>query len=60
MLNIHNKDILFKALIGFEFEFFSNYDLEEAVKQLKSLLGRDIYVGTKAHSDFQPDRKSVV
>lgn len=57
MLNIHNKDILFRALIGFEFEFFSNYDLEEAVKQLKSLLGRDIYVGTKAHSDFQPTDK---
>lgn len=57
MLNIHNKDILFNALIGFEFEFFSNYDLEEAVSQLKSLLGRDIYVGTKAHSDFQPTDK---
>lgn len=57
MLNIHNKDILFKALIGFEFEFFSNYDLDEAVKQLKSLLGRDIYVGTKAHSEFQPTDK---
>ena len=60
ILNRHsNKDsILNASLIGVEFEFYSNYEVEETRNQLKELLGRDIQVETKEHSSFQPDEKT--
>lgn len=56
LLNRHStKDsILNAAQVGFEFEFYSNYEIEETKKKLESLLNRKIKVENKAHSDFQP------
>ncbi len=56
--NSNNDSILNASQIGVEFEFYSNHGLEETQKQLKSLLGRDISLETKAHSDFVPDDKT--
>ena len=57
MLNEANKDILLKALCGIEFEFYSNYSVEETAKKVGTLLGRKIQVESKAHSDFKPTDK---
>lgn len=59
-LNIHSdrNSILNASQVGVEFEFYSNHGLEETRDMLKSLLGRDINLETKAHSDFQPDDKT--
>ena len=52
---LSNKDsILNASQVGVEFEFYSNYNLEETKERLSSLLGRKIQVETKAHSEFQP------
>lgn len=48
------ESILNAALIGIEFEFYSNKNLEETHKQIESLLGLPISLEDKAHSDFQP------
>jgi hypothetical protein len=53
----HNSDrvsILNAAQCGVEFEFYSNYGLEDTQSQLSELLGRKIRLETKAHSEFQP------
>lgn len=59
-LNRHSDklSILNASQIGVEFEFYSNHGLEETRDMLKVLLGRDIRIETKAHSDFQPDDKT--
>lgn len=58
-LNKHSDkiSILNASQIGVEFEFYSNHGLEETRDMLKVLLGRDIRIEDKAHSDFQPDDK---
>ena len=52
--NSDRNSILNAALVGVEFEFYSNIGLEETRKSLSKLLGRPIRLETKAHSDFQP------
>ena len=55
-LNIDSsrESILNAALMGVEFEFYSNIDLEATKKSLEQLLDRKIRLEDKAHSDFQP------
>lgn len=48
------ESILNAALMGVEFEFYSNIDLEATKKSLEQLLDRKIRLEDKAHSDFQP------
>lgn len=48
------ESILNAALMGVEFEFYSNLDLEATKKSLATLLDRKIRLEDKAHSDFQP------
>ena len=48
------EDILGDALIGVEFEFYSEKTREETRKELASLLGKKIRLEDKVHSDFQP------
>ena len=56
MNNINDVNILQNALIGVEFEFYSNLSTEETATQLTKLLGKKIHVETKAHSDFEVTR----
>jgi len=53
MNTFNDSEILKNALVGVEFEFFSNLDPEKTAKELESLLGKKIRVETKAHSDFE-------
>jgi hypothetical protein len=48
------ESILNAALMGVEFEFYSNLDQEKTRKSLEVLLGRKIRLEDKAHSEFQP------
>jgi len=48
------ESILNAALMGVEFEFYSNIGLEETRKSLVKLLDRKIRLEDKAHSEFQP------
>ena len=48
------ESILNAALMGVEFEFYSNLDLEATQKSLATHLDRKIRLEDKAHSDFQP------
>jgi len=48
------ESILNAALMGVEFEFYSNLDLEATQKSLAKLLDRKIRLEEKAHSDFEP------
>jgi len=58
-LNRHSdsNSVLNASLVGIEFEFYSNYSLEETQQKVSELLGRKIQLEDKAHSDFQPDDK---
>lgn len=53
MNTFNDSEILKNALVGVEFEFFSNLPIEETSKQLAKLLDKKIRVETKAHSDFE-------
>ena len=53
MNNLNDANILKNALVGVEFEFYSNLSAEETAKQLAELIGKKIRVETKAHSDFE-------
>lgn len=53
MNNLNEGNILKNALIGVEFEFYSNFSAEDTAKKLAELLGKKIHVETKAHSDFE-------
>lgn len=55
--NSSREELLNSALVGVEFEFYSNLELEATQKALSELLGRKIQLEDKAHSDFQPDDK---
>jgi len=48
--NSDRVSILNAALVGIEFEFYSNLDQEETREKMSKLLGRDIRLETKAHS----------
>lgn len=53
MNNLNDASILQNALIGVEFEFYSNFSASETANKLAKLLGKKIHVETKAHSDFE-------
>ena len=53
MNNLNDSKILQNALVGVEFEFYSNIEIKETAKQLSELIGKKIRVETKAHSDFE-------
>lgn len=55
--NSGKEQILNSALVGVEFEFYSNLSLEDTQKSLQDLLNRKIQLEEKAHSDFQPTDK---
>ena len=54
MINLKDSDILSKALVGVEFEFYSNTSIEDTAKEVGKILGKKIRVEKKAHSEFQP------
>jgi uncharacterized protein YjbI with pentapeptide repeats len=54
MINLKDSDILSKALVGCEFEFYSNTSIEDTAKAVGALLKKKIRVEKKAHSEFQP------
>ena len=45
---------IYSSLVGFEFEFFSNYELNKTKESLKDILNKKIRIEEKAHSDFKP------
>ena len=47
-------NILSNANVGFEFEFFSNYEIEETMKMLSTTLNKQILYFDKHHSEFSP------
>ena len=53
MNNLNDFKILENALVGVEFEFYSNLSIEETSKQISELLGKKIRIEKKAHSDFE-------
>ena len=53
MNNIEETKFLSNALVGVEFEFYSNLSIEKTAKELGNLLGKQIRVEEKAHSDFE-------
>lgn len=53
MNSIGDANILQNALVGVEFEFYSNLSAEETAKKIGKLLGKKIHVEKKAHSDFE-------
>ena len=57
MINQGNKNILLASQAGVEFEFYSNYSVEETAEMLEKELGRKIQIEEKAHSDFEPTDK---
>lgn len=52
-----NAEILSNCLVGVEFEFYSNKDINTTAKELGALLSKKIRVEDKAHSDFVPTDK---
>jgi hypothetical protein len=48
------SEILLNSKIGFEFEFYSNYDVQKTGTLLGRLLNKKITVCGKAHSEFKP------
>jgi hypothetical protein len=52
MNTFNDSEILKKALVGVEFEFYSNLPIEETAKQISGILNKKIRVEDKAHSDF--------
>jgi hypothetical protein len=56
MNNLNDANILQNALVGVEFEFYSNLSAEETADQIAKMLGKKIHVEKKAHSDFEVTR----
>jgi len=54
MNNLNDSKILGNALVGVEFEFYSNLSIEDTAKEIGTLLGKKIQVEDKAHSEFEP------
>jgi uncharacterized protein YjbI with pentapeptide repeats len=57
MNTFNDSEILKNALVGVEFEFFSDMSVEDTAKQLEKVLDKKIRVETKAHSDFEVTSK---
>jgi len=57
MNKFNDSEILKNALVGVEFEFYSNHSIEKTSKELGALLNKKIRVEEKAHSDFEPTDK---
>jgi hypothetical protein len=53
MNNINDATVLQNALVGVEFEFYSNLPSQETADKLAELLGKKIHLEEKAHSDFE-------
>lgn len=53
MNNLNDSKILENALVGVEFEFYSNKSIEDTAQELGKLIGKQIRIETKAHSDFE-------
>lgn len=59
MISIQEKyEVLNNSNVGFEFEFYSNHNIEETATLLSRALNRKIRIEYKAHSDFQPDQST--
>jgi len=56
MINLQDSKILQNALVGIEFEFYSNLSIEETSKKLGEAIGKKIRIETKHHSDFSPTK----
>lgn len=54
MYSNEQLNAIYGSKIGFEFEFFSNEDLNETRLSLSNALGKKIRIEEKAHSDFAP------
>jgi hypothetical protein len=54
MINLKDSDILSKALVGVEFELYSNLSIDDTAKELGKLLQKKIRIEKKAHSEFAP------
>ena len=52
MKTFNDSEILKNALVGVEFEFYSNISIEETAKELAGILNKKIRVEEQAHSDF--------
>lgn len=48
------QDVYKKSTIGWEFEFYSNHSLQKTAKMIKEVLGKEIQIEDKSHSDFVP------
>ena len=57
MNTFNDSEILKNALVGVEFEFFSDLGTEKTAKELEQVLNKKIRVETKAHSDFEVTSK---
>jgi uncharacterized protein YjbI with pentapeptide repeats len=57
MNTFNDSEILKNALVGVEFEFFSDLGPEKTAKALEQVLNKKIRVETKAHSDFEVTAK---
>lgn len=55
-MNISTRDFLYSALVGFEFEFFSNLNRNEIADSLGKTLGKRILLFNKYHSGFKPTK----
>ena len=53
MNTLNNSNILKNALVGVEFEFYSDIKIDKVAKELSSLLNKKIRVEEVAHSDFE-------
>jgi|SaaInl0LU_22_DNA_1037365.scaffolds.fasta_scaffold04099_4 hypothetical protein len=54
MNTFNDSEILKNALVGVEFEFYSNLPIEETAKKIGILLNKKIQIEDKAHSEFEP------
>lgn len=50
------QDVYRRSTIGWEFEFYSNHSLEKTAKLVENLLGKEVQIEDKAHSDFVPTK----
>ncbi len=50
------EDILQDSLVGIEFEFYSDKEIEDVRSEISTLLGKKIRLENKAHSDFVPTK----
>ena len=55
-MGISNRDFLYSAQVGFEFEFYSNLNRNEIALNLGKVLGKKILVFKKYHSKFIPTK----